>query len=166
MSINTRILWPICTISALLQWRNNVHTTTWMDLTNNIEWKKPKLTWYTNCMILFLSSGKDRQNSVRSQNNDSAENCRFCFLFWVLHGAECKPGEKSLICTITICSLFSLFRKMLYEKKKKKAGITKGFCVCCSTGTDILQAGLPESGLWVEISIQEIGQDLLLGSHH
>lgn len=58
MSINTQTLWPICTISALLQWRNNVHATTWMDLTNNIEWKKPKLTWYTNCMILFLLSGK------------------------------------------------------------------------------------------------------------
>ena len=84
---------------------------------------------------------KDRQNSVRSQNNDSAENCSFCFLFWVLHGAECKPGEKSLI-----GSLFSLFRKMLYGKKKK-ADITKGFCLCCSTGTDILQAGLPETGL-------------------
>ena len=58
MSINTRIMWPICTINAILQWRNKVQATIWMDLTNSIEWKKRKLSWYTNCMILFISSGK------------------------------------------------------------------------------------------------------------
>ena len=63
---------------------------------------------------------KYRQNSVRSQNNDSAENWGFCFLFWVLHGVECKPGEKLLICTITICSLFSLCSEKCYMKKNTK----------------------------------------------
>ena len=64
-----------------------------------------------------------------------------------------------------LLTVLSLFRKRLYEKKYK-AGITKGFCVCCSAGTETLQVGLLESGLGVEISSQDVGQDRLLGPHH
>lgn len=62
---------------------------------------------------------------------------------------------------------FSLFvQKKAIWKKKYKADITKGLCVCCSVGTETLQVGLLESGLGVEISSQDVGQDCLLGPHH
>lgn len=165
MSINAQILWPICTISALLQWRNNVHATTWMDLTNNIEWKKPKLTWYTNCMILFLLSGKTGKIVLEARITTVLRTA-----VSVSSSGSCMERSVSLGKSRWSVPLrfahFSLCSEKCYMEKKKKADITKGFCLCCSTGTDILQAGLPETGLWVEISIQEIGQDLLLGSHH
>ena len=89
---------------------------------------------------------KYRQNSVRSQNNDSAENWGFCFLFSVLHGVEYKPGEKLLICTITICSLFSLCSEKCYMKKNYKADITKGLCVCSAQGPKYCRQGFLRAG--------------------
>ena len=158
-------MWPICTINAILQWRNKVQATTWMDLTNSIEWKKRKLSWYTNCMILFISSGKigkivlearittvlRTEDSVSSSGSYMERSVSLGKSWW---SAPLRFAH------------FPLFVQKHAIWKKYKADITKGFCVCCSTGTEILQAGLPESGLWVEISIQEIGQDLLLGPHH
>ena len=40
----------------------------------------------------------------------------FCFLFRVLCGVGCELGEKSLICTVTICSLFSISSKKFTYK--------------------------------------------------
>lgn len=130
------------------------------------EWKTPKPTWYTNCMILFIPSGKlgKIMLEARIMTTPGTADSVSSSGSWVEWSVSLGKSRSSAPLWFAHFSLF--VQKKAIWKKKYKADITKGFCVCCSAGTETLQAGLLESGLWVEISSQDVGQDRLLRPHH